>query len=383
VRACPLPFVLACAWVLACGAPSRPDALPSPKIQGDVVAIDPKSPQLGSLAVEAARPRTPETLSLSGRLAWSDDVTVRVYAPVAGRVKRLLASLGQVLRPGDGLAVIDSPDMGQAQADARKADGDLELARRTLTRLRDLHEHGAAAQKDVESAQADLVRASSEAERAHARLLLYGSRAPGIDGSFTLKTPIGGTLVERNVSPGQEVRPDQMLASDASVMLPLFVITSPAALWLWVDVPEVDLASLRAGQTLRVRSRAYPDRVFEGRLDLIGAALDPATRTVRVRGSVANTQGLLKAEMYVSVEVADEGAVAEGVDLPAKALFLHGDQPYVFVEEEAGRFRRQAVRTGSERAGRISIVEGLVPGQRVVTDGTLLLQKLIDDAAGA
>ena len=101
-----------------------------------------------------------------------------------------------------------------------------------------------------------------------------------------LRSPVGGTVAERSVAVGQEVRPDQMMASDAQVGKPLFVITDPARLWAWVDVSEVDLAALAPGEAFGLRTSAYPDRRFKGRVDLMGASLDPATRTVKVRGSV-------------------------------------------------------------------------------------------------
>ena len=114
---------------------------------------------------------------------------------------------------------------------------------------------------------------------------------------------------------------------------------------------------------------------------MIGASLDPATRTVRVRGSVANTDGDLKAEMYVTAEVTDPSAVPAGVDVPVKAVFLDGDQRYVFVEEAPGQFRRQPVSTGPEQGGRVAITDGLESGQRVVATGSLLLQQLLDGGA--
>ena len=109
-----------------------------------------------------------------------------------------------------------------------------------------------------------------------------------------------GFLSRRISTPGQEVRADQMLANATQLYAPLFVVSDPAHLWVQLDVAESDLGSLRPGEALRVHSRAYPDKVFDGTLEKIGDSLDPATRTVQVRGSVANPDKLLKAEMYVS-----------------------------------------------------------------------------------
>jgi cobalt-zinc-cadmium efflux system membrane fusion protein len=132
------------------------------------------------------------------------------------------------------------------------------------------------------------------------------------------------------------------------------------------------------GQELTLRSKAFPDRVFKGRLDLIGDSLDPTTRTVRARGSVDNASKLLKAELYVTVEVPD--VVPASLQVPSKAVFLRDNQYYVFLETAAGQYQRRPVKLGSEREGKVAILDGLKQGERLVTEGCLLLQSLMDNA---
>ena len=374
--------LLALAWLaLACGTGTKTDEFPGPQVEGDHVVIAEGSPQLAALSLDEARPRSTPVRQYTGRLAWNDDVTVRVYSPVAGRVRDVKVNVGERVAGGQTLATISSPDFGQAQADARAADGQLKLAERTLARQRDLFAHGAAARKDVDAAEADYARALAEQQRTQAHLRLFGARDSTVDQLLPLRSPVAGMIAERAVSPGQEVRPDQILASEAQVLRPLFVVTDPTRLWVWLDVAEVDLAQLQPGESISLRARAYPDRRFDGVVDLVGASLDPATRTVRVRGSVANPEGLLKSEMYIAADVTDGEGAPPGVELPSKALFLEGEQRFVFVEEAPGRFRRQPVTVGPERGGRSAVLEGVKPGQRVVTEGNLLLEQLVNGAA--
>ena len=374
--------LLALAWLaLACGTGTKTDEFPGPQVEGDHVVIAEGSPQLAALSLDEARPRSTPVRQYTGRLAWNDDVTVRVYSPVAGRVRDVKVNVGERVTGGQTLATISSPDFGQAQADARAADGQLRLAERTLARQRDLFAHGAAARKDVDAAEADYARAVAEQQRTQAHLRLFGARDSTVDQLLPLRSPVAGMIAERAVSPGQEVRPDQILASEAQVLRPLFVVTDPTRLWVWLDVAEVDLAQLQPGETISLRARAYPDRRFDGVVDLVGASLDPATRTVRVRGAVANPEGLLKSEMYIAADVTDGEGAPPGVELPSKALFLEGEQRFVFVEESPGRFRRQPVTVGPERGGRSAVLEGVKPGQRVVTEGNLLLEQLVNGAA--
>ena len=269
------------ALVLGCGAEDEAPPPPSATVQGDAVVIPPGSPQLGALVVEAVQARVPAVRQYSGRLAWDDDVTVRIYPPVAGRVAKVLAEVGAQVTAGQPLAVIDSPDFGQAQADARDADGALQLAERTLARARDLFEHGAGPRRTSTTR-----RPTGLAPRRSSNARRRGSASmPGRPRRSTrccqLRSPIAGIVADRAVAPGQEVRPDQMLASEERATRPLFVITDPSRLWLWLDVAEVDLAGFRPGQDLTLRARAYPDRQFQGRVDW------SERRSIRRRGRCA------------------------------------------------------------------------------------------------
>lgn len=138
------------------------------------------------------------------------------------------------------------------------------------------------------------------------------------------------------------------------------------------------LPLVHKGQELFIRSKAFPDQVFKGELDSIGDALDPTTRTVRARGTVENASRLLKAEQYVTVEIPD--SVPMSLQIPSKAVFLRDNQYYVFLETGAGQFERRPVKVGSEREGRVVVLDGLKPGQQLVTEGCLLLQSLMDNA---
>jgi len=353
-------------------------AVPAARVDGDTVVIDTQAPQMQALEIQPVELSKAPVHTFTGRVAWNEAVTVRVYSPVAGHVVAILREPGQTVGAGEPLARLNSPDFGQVQADARKAATSLALAARARDRQRDLYAHGAAAKQELEAAEADYQRAVSENERCQSVLALYGGRAGPVDDLFDLTSPLAGTVVDRTLTPGQQIRPDQMLASDPAQLQPLFVVTDPNTLWVVLDVAEADLAVLKPGLQLTVHSRAYPDRVFNGRLTLVGASLDPATRTVKARGVVENAEGLLKAEMYVSVDVTGGSAVPSGVDIPTSAHFLEGDQHYVFVETAPGCFRRTVVSLGSESDHHIAVLDGLEPGQRVVTRGGLLLQQVLE-----
>ncbi len=368
-----VPFLAAV--LIGCEAGKTPAGAPEPKVTESTIIMSTNAPQLGALTCEMVGTQQAAWLPVAGRLVWDEDATVRVFTPFAGIVRKLFVEINQPVKKGMPLAEIQSGDFGQALADGRKAASDLRRTQRHLDRLRDLFDHGAAPRKDLESAEADFASAQAEQERAETRLAIYGATITSTNQGFLLPSPLDGVLVERSVTPGQEVRPDQMLANMPQFTAPLFVITDPYRLWIQIDVTEVDLPHLRPGTQFTFTTRAFPGQTFTGRITSIAQFIDPATRTIKVRGTVDNPQGLLKAEMFVSVNV--PGQENPGASLPSKAVFLKGDKHYVFVEKTPGEFVRQEVQTASEQDGHVLVVAGVQPGQRVVTDGCVLLQQML------
>jgi cobalt-zinc-cadmium efflux system membrane fusion protein len=381
-RRCRWLLLLAAAALPGCGPkPAAYPEPPAPKIEGDTVIFPTNAPQLSSITVQTVQPRKMAVTHLTGRLYWDDDVTVRVFTPVAGRVTSVLADLGQNIAIHAPLAEIDSPDYGQALADARTAAGNLATADKAFSRSKDLFAHGAAALKDVEAAEAAFVAAQAEDQRARSRLALFGG-ADGAGEIYKLRSPLAGVVVDKNINPGQEVRADQMLANAPNLFAPLFVVSDPSKLWLQIDLPETDLALIQSGQKLRLSSPAYPARAFDGRVDRIADTLDPSTRTVRVRGVVDNTPGLLKAEMYVTVDLLENPAqTAPAVEIPSAATFRKENQDYLFTEDSPGRFTRRRVTLGVEQDGKVPVFSGLEPGRNVVVEGCLLLEAIIEPAS--
>lgn len=361
-------------------APEATDAS-GPTVAGDRVVFPAGSPQRTAIAAVVAEARGPEVHRLSGRLVWDEDLTVRIYSPVAGRVTSVAVALGDRFEKDAPLVSIASPDLGQAQADVRKANADLLLAERALARSKDLFEHGAVARKDLEAAENAQASAESEHRRAAARLKLYGAAARDADGLFTLRSPLAGTLVDKNVNVGQEVRPDQLLANAPQLFAPLCMVSDPANLRIIIDAPERELAVLRPGVPVLVRSMAIADRAFTGRIDGVSDSLDPITHMVTVRGRVDNPERLLKAEMFVTVEFTLDGA--PGVDVPTKAVFMKNERHFVYIEEQPGAFVRREVQLGAEHDGKLLVRSGVAAGQRVVTEGGLLLDEVRADAGGS
>ena len=311
------------------------------------------------------------TLRLPGRLVWNEDRTVRVVPQVGGRVQKIAVEIGTGVKAGQALAILDSADFGQAQAEARKAQADLTVARQALERQRELHGAGVVADKDWQQTQAEAARAQAEAERASRRLAALGGAS---DGTYVLRSPLAGVVVERNLNPGLEYRPDQ--GGD-----PLFVVTDPTSLWLQLDAGEADLGELKVGEQIRLQVKQYPDQQFTGVIRHVADFVDPASRTIRVRGEVPNGERKLKGGMFVTALI--ELPASAALQVPAAAVFLVGEQRYVFVAEGPGRYVRRPVKTGREHDGKVTILSGVSAGEQVIVEGNLHLLKFFTAAPAA
>lgn len=341
--------------------------------------------QLGIVKVELY-PFRVQKLAI-GQIAYNEDTSTAVLTPFPGRVTRLIAKIGDTVNRGDPLFEIDSPEVVQPQNDfiaafsaMNKARSQLDLARIVEKRLKDLYEGKAAALKEYQQAQGQLVGAQNDMrsaemslEAARARLRIVGftdAEVAALKDKGTVRratpipAPIDGTVIARKVGPGQYVRNDTGEA--------LYIIADLSTMWLKAQVPEKEISSIRVGQDVEVKVSALPDRVLRARVTAINAATDATTRRVIVRSEIPNPEGALKSEMFASFKIAT-GADEPSPSVPVQAVIREGDHAVVWVEEEPMLFRRRKVTLGIEQEGRMQIREGLKAGELVAGRGAIFV----------
>ena len=155
----------------------------------------------------------------------------------------------------------------------------------------------------------------------------------------------------------------------------LFVITNPASLWVLLDAAEKDLPSLAVGGILSIHVPVYPNDVFKAKIATISDFLDPVTRTIKVRAVIDNTSRKLKGEMFITADA--KSAQGSVVKVPARAVMFQGGRYYLFVEDGEGRFVRREIVTGDSDEGYVTVLSGVEAGKRVVAEGALLLQQIL------
>src|SRR5438093_1931852 len=341
---------------------------PAVRTSANSLKLDDK--MLANVGIEEARSQElPMLLTTTGKVQFNEDRIARVLAPASGQILSLNAKVGDPVKKGETLFYINSREAAAAITDHLESHKDMQLAEKTYAMTLDLFQHQAASLMALRQAESDLAKARANVSRTEGSLRVLGvdavenERSERLDPRIPVRSPLGGTVIERRVTAGQFVQPDSN---------PLLVIADLSTVWVLADIFEHDLHSVRLGQKAEVRTVAYPDERFMARVSRISDSLDPTTRTVKVRFLVDNSTGKLKPEMFASVILILSQAT-KVLTVPASAVFVEGERSYVFVLQSDHCFARRKVEVVPDPSGRARVVGGLQVGDKVVSDGALLL----------
>jgi cobalt-zinc-cadmium efflux system membrane fusion protein len=324
-----------------------------------------------------------------GKIAVDEDRATPVFSPYAGRVTKLLAKPGDTVAAGQPLFTVEAADMVQAQNDfitaatgLNKARSALNLAQIVDKRQRELYDAKAVPLKEVQNARAGLdaaendVRSSEvgvEAGRNRLRILgktdqeIADFQQKGVINPATpIYAPIGGTIVQRKVGPGQYIGNG---AAD-----PVFVIGDLSSVWLTAFVRETEASYVSVGQPLFFTVLAYPNEVFHANIAYVSAALDSNTRRLVVRATVRNDKGLLKPEMFANVSITTGEADATP-GIPRRAVIYEGDTARVWIVNDDKSIELRRLKLGLVNGRMIQVLDGLKAGEKVITKGTLFIDR--------
>src|SRR6185437_6364387 len=360
----------------ACGVSQKADPAPSSKSQSEQAGFFTVSnDQLAHLRIMPVRSSTWAILvHTTGTVDWDQDHTTQAITQVSGPIARILVDTGSKVAAGDPLLYVSSPDVANAISTYKKARNQQELAQRVVRRTQELFDHGAAAQKDLESAQAALNDASTDVQNTLQALRIFGITKPELDKAevqnvaispeLAVRAPIAGTVVQKLVLPGQ------LIQAGATVC---FQLSQVSTVWVQGHIFDRDLASVRTGDRVEVTNPALP-RPFSGVISYIGAMMDPAPRTTPVRIVTRNSEGLLKKDMFVEA-VIHTRTQKNVLTVPVSAV-LHDEQnePFVYVESQPGKFGKRLIKAGAQQDGEIQVLDGVKEGENVVSEGSIFLQ---------
>lgn len=337
---------------------------------------------VGLEVVPAKVEQLTEFLEVTGTVQPIDSQIVHIRPLASGRLRAVLAKVGDRVTSGQALAQLDAIEVGDlssqylaAQADLKKLQAQHATALKQLERNRQLVKIEAASQKDLEGSEAEeqALQASIEAQESVIRGLSARMHRLGVDGEnppsssvTAIRSGFAGVVIKAAAAPGEVV--------DSTSEL--FQIADLSRVWVQAEVYEKDLGRIRAGQTAAISVDTYPDEKFSGKVTYVGDILDPQTRTVKVRCEVANPGTKLKLDMFATVSLPTTFS-KRALVVPASAIQQAEGKNMVFVQKSPTKFEPRNITLGKVLGGKTEVLTGLKEGEPVVTNGAFHLKSIL------
>jgi cobalt-zinc-cadmium efflux system membrane fusion protein len=309
--------------------------------------------------------RVMNTLTLTGKVDFNEDNVIKIFPTISGQVSDIKVMPGDYVKRGQVLAVINSSDMAGYSNDFITAKSNVEIARKNMEATNDMYKSGLASQKDLLTAQEGYSQAQSAFEKAQRVLNLNGG---SLTGEYTLKSPIDGFVVDRQVNNNMMIRSDNSTA--------LFTISDLKNVWVMANVYESNISNVKMGDSVNITTLSYPGKIFRGRIDKVMNVLDPSNKVMKLRIVLANPGYLLKPEMFASV-VVNTTENKNMVSIRSRALIFDHSQYYVLVYKSPSDITIRPVQVQNTVGDRTFISEGLTEGERLIgTEALLIYQEL-------
>jgi cobalt-zinc-cadmium efflux system membrane fusion protein len=330
------------------------------------IELSPEEQKTAGVEVAVLEPQTlVDRLVLTATIRANQDRIAHVAPRVPARIVKVSANLGQAVKKGEKLALLDSIELGEAHSAHRQAHTQFALAKADFERAQRLKNEDIIPEKDYLRARAEYEKARASLRAAEDKLRLLdvphdtGERA---ESTFPLSAPFAGTVIEKDAVLGELAQPDKSI----------FTVADLSTLWIEANVFEKDLSRIRIGVPAIVTVNGYPGEQFKGRLTYLSSTLDKETRTVQARIEVPNPDGRLKPQMFATAAI-DTQSSTQALALPQDAVPLVNGQPTAFVREN-GRFEARPVELGEAVGERVVVKSGLKAGEQAVVRGAYALK---------
>lgn len=311
-----------------------------------------------------------------GAVRPNENELAEIRALVRGRVVDVYADLGQEVKAGTLLALLNSSELAMAQSSYLKAKARLHVAEQAFERAKFLLKEKVIGRGEFQRRQGEMISFRAEAREARDRLQMLGMAEKDIrqmESDATIRSfvpilaPFAGRIIARNVTRGEVVDTTEKL----------FVVADLSNVWVVANIPEKDISyiqhSAARDRSVEILLSAYPHEVFRGTITYVGDVLDPATRTMKIRVEVPNPEGRLKPEMFASVRIYSEPE-PNVLTIPSTAALQDKGETVVFVQLDSQQFARRAVKLDSESGDLLKVLDGLQEGDQVVVNGAFVLK---------
>ena len=367
-----IPFAL----LLACGGGQQSPAPAATKTAAaetpsNPLEITPSDTIRKDLKVEpAVVAEVGASLSVAARIDFDETRITRVGSPVMGRIASLYVREGEEVKKGQLLATLSSTGLSEAQLTLLKTTSQRQLAQRAVERSRTLLDAGVIGAAEVQRREAELAQSASEVDAARDQLALLGMLPESIDDLVKTRrinsatrviASMDGVVLDRKITLGQVIQPADTI----------FEIADLTHLWLLADVPEQNAGRLQEGQLVEASIGALPNLTLRGKLAFISHTVNPETRTVRVRMELPNPRARYKPAMLATMLLKEH--TEKRTVVPIAAVVREENVEHLFVQRAPGTFVLRPVSLGDEFDGRRVLLDGLQPGEQIVTAGAFHL----------
>ena len=307
-------------------------------------------------------------LELTGKIAPFEEKQVKVSPLVDGVIERIPVTLGDFVKKGQTMAIVHSSEVADVENQIVGAKSDYLTAQKNLQVQQDLFKSGLSSEKEVIIAKNELLKAEGELRRANEIAGIYGVK----NSFYTVKAPIDGYIVDvnRNIS-------EKMAYREGDVG-PFFSVADLSTVQIIANVYESDIAKVKKGYDVSIRLVAYPDRVYQGKIDKINNVLDPQTRTMQVRINLANPERILKPEMFAKVTVSYSNN-QKIVSIPSESIIFDKDRNYVIVYKSSKEVEARRVQVAKVLDNKAYIFGGLAEGEKVVVKNQLMIYNALNN----
>ena len=311
-----------------------------------------------------------DELTLSGEVSFDENKVVKVFPFTSGQVVDVKVSLGDKVVKGQTLAVIRSADVAGNYTDLSATKSDLSIAKRQLEQAEYLYKNGISSERDYTEAKENYNKAISANSKIREQIAINGGGNTNANGSLVIKAPGSGYVVEKNITAGNFIRPDNSNS--------LFTISDMKDVWIWANVFETDIAKVKKGYDAKITTLAYPDKVFDGKIDEISSVLDPDNKVMKVRVALNNKDMLLKPEMFTNVVITNSEGT-NSVSIPSSAVIFDSSKNYVVVYNSKCDLQVRPVTVIKTVDDVTYVSSGLKPGDKVVSKSQLLLYNALTE----
>ena len=335
---------------------------PEPVVKKELLCITDSMASIITIDT-AAFSNVNDQLKLSGEISFNDNKVVKVFPFSSGQVTKVLVSLGDKVSKGQTLAIIRSADVAGNYSDLSTAGNDVSITKKRMDNAESLYKSGLSSEREYSEAKEDYQKALNAANKVKEQIAINGGGNTTENGTYTIRAPISGYVVEKKINQGSYIRTDN---NDN-----LFTVGDIKDVWVWVNVYETDIAKVKEGYSANVSTLAYPDRIFTGVVDRVNEVLDPVTKVMKIRVNLPNDSLLLKPQMFANIMISNKEGL-KMIAIPASSLISDNGKNYVVIYRDKCKLELREVQVMKTLKEKAYISSGLSPGDKVISKNEIL-----------